>query len=100
MGLFSLMSKKSASSMRTNGVVTSQEFKHKVIPALTKTFGRVKGANMENALKGNMDRDGGFNRGMTAREVSETMHDLEKNHRDNLSNKDIEKLKGIVNSQL
>ncbi|MFZ2299858.1 MAG: hypothetical protein WAW00_01835 [Candidatus Moraniibacteriota bacterium] len=89
-----------SSGLNKNGVVTSREFKHKVAPALTKAFGRKRGAGIENALVGDMDHSGGIGRGMTAREATETLRNLERNKRDDISGGDIEKLKGIINSQL
>ena len=101
MGLFSPSRKPStAAPLNKNGVVTSREFKHKVVPALTKAFGRKRGAGIENALVGDMDHSGGIGRGMTAREATETLRILGRNKRDDISGRDIERLKGIINSQL
>ncbi|MEK9151144.1 MAG: hypothetical protein AAB547_00765 [Patescibacteria group bacterium] len=85
--------------LNTRGVITSSEFKRKITPALTRAFGRTKGANIENMLIGDTNHSG-YTRSMTGREATETLKHLGKNSRDDLSNKEIEKLKGIISSQL
>lgn len=115
MGLFTLMARKPVTSfspksglssnhnrptpIRADGRVTAYEFKHKIRPALTRAFGRSKGSEMRDILMGDMDRNRRGS-GITEREKEVMLKNLRDNHSDNISNKEIDTLKGIIDAQL
>lgn len=111
MGLFSSMPKKPLSpslkptaslghrsmptpSQEGHGVITHGEF-GKMSKKLERRVGEEKGAEMTDLLQESMS--GGV---LKERKLNEVIHQLERNHRDNIGKRDIDKLKDIAEPNL
>ncbi len=110
MGLFSTFSKKPSLSGTTGkpvssfgnirGKISRLEIKN-VHRDLVSRFGRTKGERIYSVLQPNMDREHGFgSSGITTREMSDAIENMEKNPYDGIDKGDTKKLRDVLEKRL
>lgn len=81
--------------------ISSQELKKQVRHDLHDKLGRTKGESVYGILDAHLDRDyGSRSQGVTGREIDDMLDNLKENHQDNLHDRDIEHIRGVLGQHL